>query len=556
MTTVAPSARAAAPASGDGATAPPGAAHALAGLGGLVRFTLRRDRLRIPIWLVALGGVVLASAASLPPVYPDQAAIDAYARLFGDNPALIAFAGPGYGFDDPNIGVILVNETQLWTMIGVALMSIFLLNRHTRAEEDEERTDVLRSNVVGRHAPSAAAVVVVSGVNVVLALVCAVGFVALDYPVTGSIALAGSFLAVGLVFVGVTAVAAQVASTGRATLGLASIVLGIAFVLRALGDIGGNALTWLSPIGWAQGVRAFAGERWWTLALCAVVAVGLVVVAFWLSTVRDAGSGLVPTRPGAPEANRSLLGPLGLPVRLQRGALIGWAIGLAATGAVYGSVGQDIQQMVDENPVMADFMAQVGGADLTDSFFATSLAMQALMASGFAIASVLRLRSEEQAGRAELLLAGPEPRNRWAAGHLAVAAVGSIVVVGLGGLGLGAAYAAVSGDAGQMGRMIAASLVTVPGVWLLAGTAVALFGLVPRAAMAAWGALAVVVVLGIFGQLLRLPRWTRWISPFEHLPAVPADPMSWGPVLVVVAIAGALTAAGLWGLDRRDLQHE
>ena len=151
-----------------GATTPTLAPHGarrgttLTGVGRLIRFVLRRDRIRLSVWLVGLGAFIVISAASLPPVYPDQAAIDTYVRLFGDNPALIAFAGPGYGFDDPNIGVILVNETQLWGCIGVALMSIFLLNRHTRAEEDDERTDLLRSNVVGRHAPSAAAVAVVS----------------------------------------------------------------------------------------------------------------------------------------------------------------------------------------------------------------------------------------------------------------------------------------------------------------------------------------------------------------------------------------------------------
>ena len=84
-------------------------------------------------------------------------------RLFGDNPALIVFAGPGYGFDDPNIGVILVNETQLWGMVIVALMSIFMVNRHTRAEEESERLDLVRANVVGRHAPTAASTIVIAG---------------------------------------------------------------------------------------------------------------------------------------------------------------------------------------------------------------------------------------------------------------------------------------------------------------------------------------------------------------------------------------------------------
>lgn len=526
------------------------------GLGRLIRLVLRLDRVRLTVWLVALGGLTVISAASLPPVYPDQDAIDAYARLFGDNPALVAFAGPGYGFDDPNIGVILVNETQLWVMIGVALMSMFLLNRHTRAEEDEERTDLLRAAVVGRHAPTAAAVVVVSAANLAMAVVCALAFVALGYPVAGSVALAGSFLAVGLVFVGVTAVAAQVASTGRATLALSGTVLVVTFLVRALGDIADSALRWLSPIGWAQGVRAFAGERWWLLGLSLAVAAALVVVAFWLSTRRDAGSGLLATRPGPARASRSLLRPAGLAVRLQRAAVIGWVVGLFVTGVVYGSIGQDVEEMIEENPVMADFLAQMQGASLTDAYFATSFSMMAMMASGFAISAVLRLRSEEQAGRSEVLLAGPLPRTRWATGHLLVAVVGSALVVGAGGLGLGLAYAAVMGDASQVARMVGASLVALPAVLVLIGVAVALFGLVPRWALAAWGALAVVSIVGVFAELLRLPTWVRAISPFDHLPASPAEPVAVGPLVAQTVLAVALTATGLWGLRRRDLHAD
>ncbi|MPY96132.1 MAG: hypothetical protein GEV08_24635 [Acidimicrobiia bacterium] len=244
----------------------------LTGLGRLVTLTLRRDRLRLPLWVAAVTGLVLVSAASLLSVYPDQAAVEDYVALVGDNPALVAFSGPGYGFDEPNIGVVLVNETQVFGCLGIALMSIFLVNRHTRAEEESERAELLRANVVGRHALPAAAVVVIGAANVVIGLLSTAGFAALGYPKAGSFALAGSFVVTGLVFAGVTAVAAQVMSSSRATLGLASAALAVAFTLRAIGDIGDNALRWASPIGWAQGARAFAGEQWWALGLCVFAA--------------------------------------------------------------------------------------------------------------------------------------------------------------------------------------------------------------------------------------------------------------------------------------------
>lgn len=526
----------------------------LTGLGRMTRLVLRRDRVRLPVWIVGSSAFLVISALSLPPLYKDQASIDQYAALTRGNPALIAMAGPGYGMDDPNIGQILVNEVQLWGCILLALMSMFLVNRHTRAEEDVERADVLRSSVVGRHAPTAAALIAVTAAEAVVAVISAVGFVASGYAVTGSIALAASFLGLGIVFVGVAAVAAQISGTGRGALGLAGIVLGASFVLRALGDIGENALRWLSPLGWAQAVRAFAGEAFWTLGLCVGFGFGLVIAAFWLSTQRNLGSGLLPGRLGRSAAPRWMRSPVGLAFRLHRASIASWSIGIALFGAIYGSIANDIEEMIADNEIYADFLAQLQGASLVDSFLATSINLLALLATAYAISAALRIRTEEGSGRAEPILAGPIDRARWAMSHLIVAVVGTVLVMASAGFGLGLAYAFVSGDSSQVLRMVGAALVTVPAVLVIAGGTVALFGLLPRMALAAWGFLAVAVLVGIFGQLLRLPQWSRDLSPLSYVPGLPAEQMRILPLVMLTALAVALTAAGLVGLRVRDVR--
>ncbi len=526
----------------------------LTGLGRLVRFTVRRDRVRLALWVVGVVVLFLASAASVQGLYPSQADIDTYVALFGGNPALVAFAGPGYGFDDPNLGVVLVNETQVFGGIAMALMSMFLVTRQTRAEEESERADLLRANVVGRHAPTAAAVIVVGLTNVVAGLGGAVGFAALGYPVAGSVALAGSMTAVGLMFAGITVVLAQVMSTGRGTLGLASGVLGASFALRAAGDIGDNWVRWLSPMGWANGVRAFADERWWLLGVCLVVAVGLTVFAFWLSTRRDLGAGLVPAGIGDINAPGWMTRPTGLVVRLQRGAVLGWVAGLFVFGVVFGSIGDDIDEMIEDNPAVADFFAQLEGATPTDSFFATATTMLAVVACGYAVSGTLSARAEEASGRAESLLARPVARGRWLGGHVGVAAVGSTLAVVAGGLGSGIAYAVVASDAGQILRLVGAALSTVPAVLVIAGLSALFVGWSPGAAMAAWGVFAYVAVVAFFGELLRLPAWMRGLSPFHHLPGLPAaSDSTWVPLLLLVALAGALAVGGILLLRRRDL---
>lgn len=525
----------------------------LHGLGELVRLVLRRDRVRLPVWLLTLGGVAAASASSLRPVYPTQRSIDDYVRLFGDNPALVAFAGPGYGFDDPNLGVILVNETQLWACIGAALMSIFLVNRHLRQEEDAERTEVVRSSVVGRHAPTAAAVLVVAAADVVLGVALAALFVGFGYAVVGSVALGASIAVTGLAFTGIAALAAQLAGGSRACLGLASAALGAAFVLRAVGDIAEHPVRWLSPIGWAQGVRAYADERWWPALLAAGFTVLAVAAAFAASNRRDLGSGILPQRPGPRRAAAWISGPVGLAVRLQRGAVLGWSVGVLVMGVVYGSIGDEVGELIEENPTYADLLTQAGGLDLTDAFFATATSQLALLAAGFAVSSVLRVRSEEAAGRVEPVLAAPVGRTRWLLSHLVVAVAGTVVVVGAGGLGTGVAFAVVSGDAGQVARLTGAALVTVPAVLVLAGVALALFGTSARLALVSWALVAIAVLVELFGELLGLPEWLRDVSPFHHLPGLPAQQLRILPVLTLLTLAAVLAALGLRTFRRRDL---
>lgn len=528
-------------------------ADSLTGLRRLVVLIVRRDRVRLGIWAVTLVGIAVVSGASLKPLYPDRAAQEQYVALARGNPALQAFGGPGSGFDDPNLGVILVNEVQLWSAIGLAFMALFLMARHTRAEEDDDRADVIRSAIVGRHAPLLAASLVVSVAIAVVSAACAVGFVALGYPTVGSVSLAASIGVVGLVFVGVAAVAAQIAPNSRATLGYGSAALGLMFLLRAIGDAGRGWPRWLSPLGWAQSGRAFAGERWWPLGLCVLAAVALLLLARWLLDRRDLGSGLIASRPGPAHASPRLTSPVGLVVRLERGIIVAWVIGLFVFGALYGSIGDQIGSFIEDNPVYADLVAQVQGSSLTDAFLATALAMLALFSCGFAISSTLRLRTEENAGRADALLAGPLSRTRWVGSHLVVAVVGSTGIVLAGGLGVGVSYALVSGSPSEVGRLVAASLVTLPGVLVVIGASLALYGLVPQGSLGAWAVLAVIAIIAFFGELLRLPHWVRDLSPFTHLPAVPARPFDIVPFLAVTAVAVALTALGLWGVRRRDV---
>jgi ABC-2 type transport system permease protein len=521
----------------------------------LVRLILRRDRIRLPVWVLAVVGLVGFSAAAVQDVYATPEAQATYSRTVGNSAASIAMAGPPTAVD--TLGGITVFEVALTAVIGVALMAIFLVLRHTRADEEVGRTELLRAGVMGRQADLLAVGLVVSCASLLVGAGVALSFLAAGLPTSGSLLYGASIACVGLVFVGVALVAAQVAEHHRAAVGLSLALLGGAFLLRAIGDVAENGVSWASPIGWAQASAAFGDERWWPLGLCVVGAVLLGALAAWLTTRRDIGGGLVASRPGPAEASPTLAVPAGMALRLQRTSVLGWGAGMIALGAAFGSLGEDVQELIESNPDMAEvFRRTADGASITDAFFATVMTISALVAAGFTVGSALRVRGEEAAARAEWLLATPLGRVRWLLSWLSVTLGGSVVVLACVGIGAGVSYAVVSGDADQVLLLTGAALTYLPAALVVGSVAVAVYGWVPRWSGVGWGVLAVCFVIGWLGEILELPSWAMDISPFTHTPQVPLDDVAVGPLLAIAAVAALLVAVGAVGLRRRDVVTE
>jgi ABC-2 type transport system permease protein len=524
---------------------------AFVGTRALVRLILRRDRIRLPVWLVAIIGLVYASADAVQSTYNNPEKVAIYARTVGKSPTSIVMNGPPTAVD--TIAGIVIFEINSAAVIATALMAIFLVVRHTRAEEQDGRTELIRATVVGLYAPAAAALLVISAASLVVGAGLALGLIALELPAGGAIVYGASITAIGVVFAAVAAVAAQVTEHARGALGIAGSVLAASYVLRAIGDVRDGTLSWVSPIGWSQATRPFADDRWWPLLLSLALTVALLTVAAALISHRDLGAALVAPRPGPPAASPRMTNAVGLPARLQRGALIGWAFGMLLWGIAFGSVGREVEELLTNIPELKDALNITGGVDLVDAFFGTAMLILALVAAGFTVASTLRLRSEETAGRAEPLLATALSRVRWALGSILVTVVGTVLVLGAGGFGAGLAHGIATGDIEQLPRLLLIALTYVPAALVLAGVVVALFGWTPRLSPAAWGALAVCLVFGWLGGVLDLPAWLSNISPFTHVPSAPMESMAAGPLVALTAVAMALTAVGVLGLRRRDL---
>lgn len=527
------------------ATGLPAATGPLTGLGELARLILRRDRFLLATWLVVMALLALGLASGGIAAYPTSADRVALIGEVAANPALLAMRGPVFA---PTPGALAAQGFVTSGVLFNGLVSLLLIIRHTRADEQAGRRELLGSAVVGRQTPLAAALAIVGAANLGVAALVALSLMVTGLPAGGSAALGLALAAGGIVFAAVAAIAAQVAEGAAGARTLALVVLAAALVVAGAGELSGSGLVWWSPFGWARHLRSFAGEQWWVFALFAGLVALLTWAAFALSARRDLGAGLVPARPGPTVAGASLRSPIALAWRVHRGAVLGWTVGFALLGAALGAAMSSIGGLLD-TPAYPELVATAGDGDVADAFFRLVLYVLAQIVAASAVASALQVRTQETSGLADLLLSGPVDRIRWAAGHLVLTAAGAaLVLTGL-GLGAGLGY-------GRPLEVLGTTLAYLPACLVFAGIAVALTGWAPRlAAPVTWSVLGLAVALDFLGEF-RLADVTvlQRISPF----AATSVPLTTGSglavsVAVLVVIVAGLTGVGLLGLRRRDL---
>lgn len=528
--------------------------NASTGFGIMVRFILRRNWLRMLIWLVVLAGMVVLVIDSQRELFPTQADRDAYA-LVANTPAIAALTGLPYAAG--TLGGIL--NIKLWMTMAIALSFavIFLVTRNGRAEEEAGRTELLRAGVLGNYAYSLANWTVFSGFAVLVGLASAGAAISQELPVDGALTMGASFAATALVFLGVSAVAGQLTRTSGGANGLASTVLGISYLVRAVADVQGEGenaswLTWLSPIGWAQQSRSYADNNWWPLLLCVGAAVILLVVALALERGRDLGAGLIPERVGPRSASAALRTQTGLTIRLQRGSIIGWSVGIVVFAMFFGGVATAMADLLSgDSPIAQAFLG--GSKNILDGLLGFFLMANALLVAAFVLQSADSIRAAESKGRTEMQWSSAISRIRWAAARMVVPAVWSLVLLAVSGAAIGATFGAAVGQPDQAWRFLGASVAYWPSALLVIGVVVLCAAMIPRAAAAVtWALYAVAVILSMFGDLFGLPDWVINNTPFTAIPRLGMD-FTVLPLVVVTALAVITGGIGLWVLRNRDM---
>ena len=535
--------------------------------GKLARFMLKRELVVSAVWILILTAFSAGLAPGLAEMFPDPGERAQFAATL-DNPVMVAMMGPVYGMDNYTVGAMYSTMILLWIMIAVGIMNIFLVVRHTRADEEKGRAEVVRSLPVGRMANLNGAMITVFVVNAVLGLLVGLG---IGITGTESMYFAPSMLygavlfATGLVFAAIAALFCQLSSSKSGAMGYSFLAMGAAYMLRAAGDMGNEILSLISPLGFPLRAQVFVGNYLWPVIVMILIALFITAVAYKLNSMRDLDQGFIPARPGRREG--SMRGPQGLAFRLLGNGLISWLIIMFLFGAAYGSIIGDISDFVGNSPQylemiglppeVIEFLSPAEREGIIQNYFmAFTGTMMILIAVVPLINAAMKPRSEERDHRAEHALSRSVSRAKYM-GSYAILAYGASILLPIAvAIGTYSVAAGVLGDANPFafGDMVAAYIVYIPALWVMIGAAILLVGLLPKYTAIIWGFYGFVCLVSLLGAMLNFPAWLSRISPLAHVPqTLLAGEINFTPLIGLTIIAAVLTAAGFLFYGRRDV---
>ena len=557
----------------------------------LTKFMLKRERTTSTAWIlsmVILNFLILLLMGGV--LMPDAYAIAEFMAML-ENPALLAMVGPLYSMDMATMGALYTLMMLVFMGIAMGIMNIFLVVRHTRADEEAGRYEVLRSLPCGRLANVNAAMLTAVIVNAVAAVLFAVtmwlGMHILGESMGfGAAAVWGAALgAVGLAFAGVAALFSQLSANSRGASGFSFMLMGLFYFLRAGADMNPDIygfLAFFGPFGLMSRTWAYIHNNWWPIFAILGFAAAFTALAYWMCSIRDIDQGMIPARPGKAHGGRLLKSAFGLNFRLLRMSIIVWFIVLFATGYSYSIVLSDISTFIAGNETYRQMiLGPTGLLDQIDGHTTEEIARQmnaVLGAAGLSIVQmfanmvsfmmtmiamipvlmfILKAKAEEKAIRTELIVATPSPKTKYLFGFVIIAFASAVLMQVAYAVGL---YSRViirpvldnPADL-PFSFLMQSVLVYVPAMWIMGGITVLLVGLFPRRTGLIWAYYGFTFIAMMYGRMFPETEWMANITPLGWVPQLPMDDISW-PVLAVKAVIGvALAAVGILLYRKRDI---
>lgn len=520
---------------------------------------LKRDWKKILLWVIGLAGFSGGFVSAFEEIAKGQGLAGMYETL--KNPAMIAMVGPSPVADvkEYTLGAMYANEMLLFCGLFAAIIAALHVVGHTRKEEDQGLTELIRSYRVGRQANSLAVLLETLVINLLLGLATGLlmaSFGADSIDLEGSLLFGFSVALAGIMGGAAALLMAQIFPTSAGATGASLGLIGLAYAVRGGTDVSNVDLSYFNPMGWTYLTHPFTSNDWSLLIWGLLFTLAVAVISFVLEGNRDLNAGYLPEREGRAYAKKSLLSIPGWFTRLNRGAIIGWLVGYLLMGVAYGSIYGDMQSFLEGNQLMKEMFTQAG-TSIEASFTGTIMMVLMGLAGILPIAIVNKLYNEESHLRLSQVFSTKVSRGQlyWTA--IGLAFIAGLLAILISAYGLGATAVSVMSDHSPMALsdFLAAGLNYLPVISFFAGLAGLALGFAPQLGKAAYAYLGYSFALSYFGGIVDLPKWFLKTSALNWPAKMPTDAFDFGVFALVMGVSVILLFIGFYGYKQRDL-HE
>ena len=520
--------------------------------GKLLQFTFKREWKNLLIWLVAIVGFNYIVAINFPALYPTKEALETL-KISYNIPTMRSMLGPVFGYADTTLTIAMAfsMECLLWICLPSAIMNIFLVIRNTRADEEQGRSEQVLALPVGRFSKPMAVVLCALITNMILTLaLCLTMFATNIDGITfaGSLCYGLSVGSAGLIFAGVALIASELFSTASGATTFSFAVFLISFILRGIGDMKENVLSYISPLGLPLMTFPFYKNHNIWLLFILVASVIFIIKAFGISLFRDTGAGIIPASVG--KADGKIKNTFGLAFKLSKITIISWISGMLLIGASYGMVIPDIDKFLKDNGTLSQLVEAGGSGSMANNYIAMIVMISSVLMVVPSIALFGRLYKEEKRNRAEQVFALPVSRYKYFASYLVVSVFTSLILP----LFLSIGIYLVATDYVSLNELLKATYVYLPAILVMLGLDCFFTGICPKLKFINWIIFTYSFVVLYFGRILDLPEWANKLSPFGNISQLPVQDLKIASLYVLSGIAMILVWLGFDAYRKRDME--
>lgn len=520
---------------------------------------LKRDWKKIVVWLLGLGLFSGGFVSAFEELSKGQGLVGMYHTM--QNPAMIAMIGttPVSDAKAYTIGAMYANEMLLFCGLFAMVVAALHVISHTRKEEEQGLTELIRSFRVGRQANSLAVLLETFLINVVLGLFIGIlmaSFHATSIDLKGSLLFGASVALAGILGAVIGLLFAQIMPSSAGATGASLGFIGLLYMVRAVTDISNGDLSKLNPLSWTYLTYPFTKNNWSYLIIGFIFSLIIMLFSFYLEGKRDYNAGFLPEKEGRKNASRALLSIPGWYWRINAGMIISWLVGFAVMGAAYGSVYQDMQSFMEGNELIKQMFVHTGGS-LAESFTGTIMMVMVALVVILPVAILNKLFTEESSGRMSQLFSTKVSRLKLYGNSILLAIISGVAGVFISSACLGATAVSVMKENATMPiqEFFEAGFNLLPVVLFFASLAALCLGFAPKISKVIYAYLGYSFALSYFGGILDLPDWFSNTSALKWLPQLPVADFDFTRFVVISLISCGLFIVGFIGYNRRDLQE-